>query len=93
MSSPVPESRSPHYEKPEPEDLSGIPVCFEEHNPTVVAQGRQGEQPVGRPEIEARGAFRRSRGNRPPTADDLAGIPVCAEGDEDLTVRPRKPKK
>ena len=31
-------------------------------------------------------------GKSPPTPDDLAGIAVTADGDEDLTVRGRKPQ-
>jgi hypothetical protein len=34
-----------------------------------------------------------SDNHKRPTADDLAGIPVTADGPEDLTVRPAKPRK
>jgi hypothetical protein len=91
MSSPSPESRSPRFDKPKPEDLAGIPACLEEDNPRLGTQESQDPQVVMHPTVLVGGSLPGWRANRPPTADDLAGIPVCAEGDEDLTVRPRKP--
>jgi hypothetical protein len=82
MSTPKPDS--PLHDKPTPDDLAGTPVCQEEDTPTLRVRGSR--------RTRGRGAPPASSPQSPPTADDLAGIPVSAEGEEDLTVRPRKPR-
>ena len=87
MNTAIPESSSP--DRPTPEDLTGVPACIEEDHPTIRLLGPQAVRTRGGTD----GPDGRRTMDRTPTVDDLAGIPVCAEGDEDLTVRPRKPKK
>ena len=88
----TPSSRSPRNDGPAPEDLAGVPACFEDDQPEVRLGGSQ-----PRKGVRTRGAIVESSGSQKkkmtPSADDLAGIPVSAEGDEDLTARRWKPKK
>ena len=90
MNTAIPESSS--QDKPTPQNLTGTPACIEEDHPTIRLHGPQAPNAAN-----ARGGTggpsERRTVERTPTVDDLAGIPVCAEGDEDLTIRPRKPKK
>jgi hypothetical protein len=65
-------------------ELAGTPACHEDDGLIHGRQTRMHNPGVGSsPPLTS--------SSRAPTADDLAGIPVCAEGEEDLTVRPRKP--
>jgi hypothetical protein len=82
MSTPPADTQS--HNKPAPEDLAGTTVCKEEDNATSRVRGRGRKIVRGAPPAPPQA---------PPTADDLAGTPVSAEGEEDLTVRPRKPKQ
>jgi hypothetical protein len=83
MSSPKrdPESHNP----PTADDLAGVPVCREEGIDTIDVRGSSSVQPRGIPPLPLPPG--------PPTANDLAGVPVTAEGEEDLTVRPWKPRQ
>ena len=71
--------QSPRPVDPKPDDLAGTPACQEENNPTIRVRGLKDGNTVSPQSTSAT-----------PTADDLAGIPVTAEGDEDLTIRPRR---
>jgi hypothetical protein len=88
----TPGPASPGRNRPTPDDLAGIPGCFEED---------RGAAPVLESKDANAGTHRARRHppaapfpplGRQPTADDLAGVPVSAQGVEDLTVRPRKPR-
>ena len=82
----APKADQPLHDKPTPDDLAGTPVCKEEDNPTIRVRGSGGVPAGGR-------GRKRVRGATPPTADDLAGIPVSVDGEDDRTVRPRKPRR
>jgi hypothetical protein len=82
MSSP---NRDLNLHQPTPDDLAGAPVCREEGIDTIDVRGSSSIPPRAAPPPPlAQG---------PPTANDLAGAPVTAEGEEDLTVRPWRPRK
>jgi hypothetical protein len=83
MSSPKSDSSLPH--QPTPNDLAGAPVCKEEGVDTIDVRGLR--------KVNGRGAPPTPLPPGPPTADKLAGVPVTAEGEEDLTVRPAKPRQ
>jgi hypothetical protein len=91
MSTPKADSR--RLDKPTPDDLAGTPVCMEEDRPTIRVLGARGVRVRGRGGKSIRGAPLAQSSPTRPTADDLAGISVSAEGEEDLTVRPRKPRR
>jgi hypothetical protein len=76
--------------RPTPDDLAGIPVCHEEHGPTQGARKRRGGRNGPAPTRKRAPA---PAASGPPTADDLAGIPVSADGEENPTTRPRKPRR
>jgi hypothetical protein len=88
MSTPKPNSHLP--EEPTADDLAGTPVSREEGHPPIRLRGSGRVEGRGRAE-QGGGAPVAPSPPGSPTADDLAGIPVAAEGEEDLTVRPRKP--
>ena len=90
MSTTTPDSHG--HDKPTPDDLAGTPVCKEEDGPTIRVRGARGVGVRGRGGKRVRGAPP-APPQAPPTADDLAGIPVSAEGDEDVKVRPPKPRQ
>ena len=74
-------------EKPEPEDLAGIPVCKEEDGFA---------SRVGAARGSGASTVRPTSPDVPltlPTADDLAGIPVSVEGNEIVEARPRRPHR
>jgi hypothetical protein len=88
MSTPRPDSHL--HGQPTPDDLAGIPVSKEEAQPAIRVRGTSG--------VKVRGGGGTVSGtppqpSEPPTADDLAGIPILSEGDEDLTIRARKPRQ
>jgi hypothetical protein len=89
MSNPLPGARG--HDNPTPDDLAGIPVSIEEDRPAIRARAPRGANVRGGGGTRAPGAPP-APPQAPPTADDLAGTPVCAEGAEDVTVRPRKPR-
>jgi hypothetical protein len=89
MSTATPDSQG--HEQPTPEDLAGIPVCKEEDNPTIRVRKSRGVRVRGYGGKRVRGASP-APPQAPPTADDLAGTPASAEGEEDVKIRPRKPR-
>jgi hypothetical protein len=86
----TPRPNSPLPGRPTADDLAGTPVCQEEANPTIRVRGSGGVKGPGRRGKRVRGGSPLASSPLPTTAD-LAGIPVSAEGEEDLTVRPRTP--
>jgi hypothetical protein len=90
MSTPKP--HAPRHDQPTPDDLAGVPVCQEEDQPPIRVRKSRGPKVRGRGSKRSRGATPAPAPPGPPTADDLAGIPVLAEGEEDLTIRPWKPR-
>jgi hypothetical protein len=69
MSVPIPESS--RDDNPAPDDLAGVPACFEEDQPTIRTRGSQSGKLV-----RTRGSLRGPSGRRiaeqTPTADDLS---------------------
>jgi hypothetical protein len=70
--------------RPSPDNLAGIPACKEESLAVTIR-----ETGVEKEKTDVSAASSRVV----PTADQLAGVPITADGKEDLTVRPRKPRK
>ena len=83
---------SPGHGRPTPDDLAGIPVCMDEEQPTKGVRERS-VKVRGRSGNKDRGEVVAPLPKGPPTANELAGIPVTADGEADLTVLPRKPKR
>jgi hypothetical protein len=83
---------APLQNEPTPDNLVGIPACREEEQPSLHERGR-GDR------VRKNGGKKRRNGTvvplvqRQPTPDELAGIPVSAEANEELTVRPRRPRR
>jgi hypothetical protein len=86
MSAPTPDSK--RSDKPTPDDLAGIPICKEEMKAATRLDSSVGGGMTRHGEEHDSNEPPAPPGR--PTADDLAGIPVSAEGEEDLTIRPRK---
>lgn len=67
--------------KPTPDDLAGEPLCKEEESGKGLSRTHRDRCEHGLPAAEV------------PGADDLAGIPISIEGNEDLSIRPRKARR